>query len=96
MDAHYKFFNKLVNNEININIDLFDKNNKKVLTASQYGKLIDLNKKNMFKFLSYNPLLGFKVMLGILLEAMKIIFKGGKYYARKKKPNDTISFEGNF
>ena len=96
MDAHYKFFNKLVNNEININIDLFDKNNKKVLTASQYGKLIDLNKKNMFKFLSYNPLLGFKVMLGILLEAMKINFKGGKYYARKKKPNDTISFEGNF
>ena len=30
MDANYKFFNKLVNNEININIDLFDKNNKKV------------------------------------------------------------------
>ena len=96
MEAHYKFFNKMINNQININIDLFDKNNKKVLTASQYGKLIDLNKKNMFKFLSYNPLLGFKVMLGILLEAMKIIFKGGKYYARKKKPNDTISFEGNF
>jgi len=28
--------------------------------------------------------------------ALKIISKGGKYYARKKKPNDTISFEGNF
>ena len=29
-------------------------------------------------------------------EAVKIISKGGKYYARKKKPNDTISYEGNF
>ena len=52
--------------------------------------------KNMFKFLYYNPLLGFKVMAGILYEALKIIYKGGKYYARKKKPNDTVSFEGNF
>ena len=73
--------------QININIDLFDKNNKKVLTASQYGKFIEFNSRNMFKFLSYNPLLGFKVMLGILFEAIRIIFKGGKYYGRKRKPN---------
>tara|TARA_B100001769_G_C22013547_1_gene544700 strand:- start:84 stop:857 length:774 start_codon:yes stop_codon:yes gene_type:complete len=96
MEAHYKFFNKMFEDQININIDLFDKNNKKVLTASQYGKFVEFNSKNMFKFLSYNPLLGFKVMIGILYEALKIIYKGGKYYARTKKPNDTISFEGNF
>ena len=96
MEAYYKFFNNMFKDKININIDLFDKNNKKVLTASQYGKFIEFNSKNMFKFLSYNPLLGFKVMFGILYEAVKIIFKGGKYYTRKKKPNDTISFEGNF
>ena len=96
MEAYYKFFNKMFNDKININIDLFDKNNKKVLTASQYGKFIEFNSRNMFKFLSYNPLLGFKVMIGILYEALKIISKGGKYYRRKKKPNDTVSFEGNF
>ena len=96
MEAHYKFFNKMFKNQVNINIDLFDKNNKKVLTAAQYGNFIEFNSKNMFKFLSYNPFLGFKVMIGILYEAIKIISKGGKYYARKKKPNDTISFEGNF
>ncbi len=96
MEAYYKFFNRMFKDQININIDLFDKNNNKVLTASQYGNFIELNNKNMFKFLSYNPLLGFKVMIGILYEAIKIIFKGGRYYARKKKPNDTISFEGNF
>ena len=37
-----------------------------------------------------------KTPAGILYEALKIIYKGGKYYARKKKPNDTVSFEGNF
>ena len=96
MEAYYKFFNKKFKDQININIDLFDKNNKKVLSASQYGKFIEFNSKNMFKFLSYNPLLGFKVMIGILYEAIKIILKGGKFYARNKKPNDTISFEGRF
>ena len=34
-------------------------------------------------------------MIGILYEAFKIVIKGGKFYARKKKPNDTISYEGN-
>ena len=43
-----------------------------------------------------NPLFGFKVMVAILFEALRIVFKGGRYYARKKKPIDTISFEGNF
>ena len=95
MEAHYKFFNKMFDGQINISIDLFDKNNNKILTASQYGKFIDLNSKNMIKFISYNPLLGFKVMIGILYEAFKIVIKGGKFYARKKKPNDTISYEGN-
>tara|TARA_A100001015_G_scaffold310267_1_gene411325 strand:- start:678 stop:1451 length:774 start_codon:yes stop_codon:yes gene_type:complete len=96
MEAHYQFINKIFKDKININIDLFDNNNNKVLSASQYGKFIELNFKNMFKFLSYNPLFGFKVMFGILYEALRIIFKGGKYYSRKKKLNDTISYEGYF
>ena len=73
MDAYYKFFNKMFEDQINVNIDLFDKNNNKILTASQYGKFIDLNSRNMFKFISYNPLFGFKVLVGILFEAFKII-----------------------
>ena len=96
MEAHYEFINKMINDKLNINIDLFDNNNNKVLTASQYGKFIEFNFKNMFKFLSYNPLLGFKVMIGILYEAMRIMLKGGKYYSRNKKSNDTISYEGYF
>ena len=90
------FVGDRINKQSFSDIVLFDKNNNKILTASQYGKFIDLNLKNMIKFISYNPLLGFKVMIGILYEAFKIVIKGGKFYARKKKPNDTISFEGNF
>ena len=41
-----------------------------------------------------NPLMTFRVFFGIHLQAMKIIFKGGKYYARNKKTLDTISYEG--
>ena len=49
---------------------------------------------SLFKLL--NPLFGFKVMSAILFESIKIILKGGKYYARNKKPKDTISYEGSF
>jgi hypothetical protein len=35
-------------------------------------------------------------MAFILFEAFRIVFKGGRYYARKKKTTDTISFEGSF
>ena len=50
----------------------------------------------LLKYNLLNPLLGFKVMTAILFEAIRIIFKGGKYYAREKKPKDTITFEGSF
>ena len=50
----------------------------------------------LLKYNLLNPLLGFKVMSAILFEALRIVFKGGKYYARKKKPKDTVSFEGSF
>ena len=35
-------------------------------------------------------------MAAILFEALRIVFKGGRYYARKKKTIDTVSFEGSF
>ena len=73
-----------------------DKDNKKILMAAQSGKFTAFKASELLKYNILNPLLGFKVMSAILFEAMRIIFKGGKYYARKKKPKDTISFEGSF
>ena len=96
MRGYYKFKNKMDSNKININIDLLNYKNEKILTASQFGKLKELNSISMIKFLSLNPLFGFKVIAAILFESLRIIFKGGKYYARKKKPDDTVNLEGTF
>ena len=91
----YLFTNILTNDHINIIIDLYD-NNKKILMSSQSGKFIDFKVSKLLKYNLLNPLFGFKIMSAILFEATMIFFKGGKYYARKKKLKDTISFEGSF
>jgi len=96
MKGKYFFTNKLTDDYINIIIDLYDDNNKKILMAAQSGKLIDFKVSELLKYNLLNPLFGFKVMSAILFEAIRIVFKGGKYYARNKKPKDTISFEGSF
>ena len=96
MKGKYFFTNKLTNNYINIIIDLYGDDNKKILMASQSGKLVDFKVSKLLKYNILNPLFGFKVMSAILFEALRIIFKGGKFYARKKKSKDTISFEGSF
>ena len=96
MKGKYLFTNKLDKDKINLIIDLYDTNNNKVLMASQTGKFADFKAVKLLKYNIFNPLMGFKVMLAILFEALRIVLKGGRYYARKKKPTDTISFEGNF
>ena len=96
MKGKYYFTNKLTNDYLNIIIDLYDNNNKKILMAAQSGKFTAFKASKLLKYNLLNPLLGFKVMFAILFEAIRIIFKGGKYYARDKKPKDTISFEGSF
>ena len=96
MRAKYCFTNKLTNDYLNVIIDLYDSDNKKILMAAQSGKFTAFKVSKLLKYNLLNPLLGFKVMSAILFEAIRIIFKGGKYYAREKKPKDTISFEGTF
>ena len=96
MKGKYCFTNKLTNDYLNIIIDLYDSDNKKILMAAQSGTFTAFKASKLLKYNLFNPLLGFKVMSAILFEAIRIIFKGGKYYAREKKPKDTISFEGSF
>ena len=96
MTGKYLFTNKLTKDHISIVIDLYNNNNQKILMASQSGKFIDFKPSNLLKYNLLNPLLGLKIMIAILFEAVKIVLKGGKYYARSKKLKDTISFEGSF
>jgi len=96
MKSYYKFNNSMDDNNLNVIIDLYDQSNYKILSAMQYGKFKQINSLGMLKFLGLNPLFGFKVIFAILFEAFAILIKGGKYYSRKKKLNDSISFEGDF
>ena len=96
MKGKYFFTNKLDQEKINLIIDLYDANNNRVLMASQTGKFVDFKATKLLKYNILNPLFGFKVMAAILFEALRIVFKGGRYYARKKKIIDTVSFEGSF
>ena len=96
MNGRYIFTNKLTKDHINIIIDLYDNNNNKILMASQSGRFIDFNVRKLLKYNLLNPLLGLKVIISILFESVRIVLKGGKYYARNKKAKDTISFEGSF
>ena len=95
MEGVYEFTNKLDDTSISININLVNKKNrKKIMTASQYGYSEQFSNLTLMRYLYFNPLIGFKVFIAIIYEAVKIFFKGGKYYSRRKKPNDTISYEG--
>tara|TARA_B110000263_G_scaffold210621_1_gene193217 strand:- start:363 stop:1148 length:786 start_codon:yes stop_codon:yes gene_type:complete len=95
MKARYKFKNLLPQKKMSIVIDLFDKDNKKILTATQYGFKLSFDTFSLLKQLLFNPLVTIKVIFAILYESIFIILKGGKYYAREKKINDSISFEGD-
>ena len=96
MEGDYYFKNKISKDKVNISIDLLNKNKKKVMSAYQVGNLTSFSSNGLLKFIFFNPLLGFKVIIAILFESLRIIYKGGKYYARNKKPNDTITLEGIF
>ena len=95
MKAKYKFKNSLPYEKMSIVINLFDQNNKKVLTASQFGSRFHLNSYSLVRQLLFNPLLIIKVISSILYESIFIVLRGGKYYKREKKINDSISFEGD-
>ena len=95
MKGLYKFKNSEPKEKISIVIDLFDKNNLKILTASQYGERVNFSSSILLKQVIINPLLIVKVILSIMYEAIFIVFKGGKYYGRNKKKLDSVSFEGN-
>ena len=95
MDAYYKFNTKIPSEKLLISIEQFNLENKKILFASQTGKLMTLSSKNLLFHLFYNPLLSIKVIFSIHFQALMIMLKGGKYYSRNIKKKDTVTFEGN-
>jgi len=94
MDYYYKFSTQTPSNKLSILIEQFNTKGEKVFFASQIGKKTYFTSATILKSFFKNPLMTFRVIFGIHYQALKIFFKGGKYYFRKKKPIDTTSFEG--
>ena len=61
MKAKYKFKNLIPKDKMSVVIDLFDKKNKKILTASQFGDRVYLNSYTLFKQLLFNPFITIKI-----------------------------------
>tara|TARA_B100000029_G_scaffold514146_1_gene615865 strand:- start:968 stop:1756 length:789 start_codon:yes stop_codon:yes gene_type:complete len=94
MNCYYNFTIKKPLKNLFLLIEQFNMKNEKILIASQIGKKVEFKSFEILLSFLKNPLMTFKVIFAIHFQALKIIFKGGKYYPRKKKPLDTISFEG--
>lgn len=90
------FYNFQINdpkNNLIVNINQFLDDNSKILYASQNGKKIKLNSFNLYKSLIKYPFLTFKIILSIYWQAIKLWFKGAKFYSRVPKINDSKSYE---
>ena len=64
-----------------------------LLTASQVGKRLKLNSKNLFLQFLRHPLMSFKVILAIHFEAFRLWFKGVKHVKKKIKIKNNLSLE---
>ena len=95
MRCKYQFFTKIPKDKFSIIIKVFDYSKNKILFASQTGKKIKFSSLSLIKQLFKNPFIMYKVFFFILYQSIVIILKGGKYYSRKKKVLDSISFEGS-
>ena len=77
-------------------IDIFIKEtdvNGVLITASQVGKRLELNSKNLFSQFLRHPLMSFKVILAIHFEAFRLWLKGVRHVKKTIKIKNNISTE---
>ena len=67
--------------------------NEKILYASQDGKRVDLNSKELLKSYLKHPLMTFKIISAIHFEAFKLWIKGIKFIKKKLKIKNNITVE---
>ena len=64
-----------------------------LLLASQVGKRLKLNSKNLFMQFLKHPLMSFKVIMAIHFEAFRLWLKGVKHVKKKIKIKNNLSLE---
>ena len=92
MDCNYFFRLLKPGKKISIIIDQYQIN-EKILYASQDGKRVDFNSKELLRSYLKHPLMTFKVISAIHFEAFKLWTKGIKFVQKKLKIKNNISFE---
>tara|TARA_B100000427_G_scaffold115310_1_gene95781 strand:- start:247 stop:1020 length:774 start_codon:yes stop_codon:yes gene_type:complete len=94
IEMNCKYFFKVLNpkEKLSVIINQNDDNGK-LLYASQDGFKKELNTKNLILSYISHPLMTFKIIGAIHLEALKIWLKGVKFVKKKIKIKNNITFE---
>ena len=92
MKTFYNFRLSKPSNRISVLIKQEDSNGL-LLVASQTGKKINLNNKNLFLQFIKHPLMSFKIIVAIHFEAFRLWIKGIKLVKKKIKIKNNLSLE---
>ena len=92
MDCNYFFRILKPEDKMSVIIDQYQ-TNEKILYASQDGKRVDFNSKELLKSYLKHPLMTFKIISAIHFEAFKLWTKGIKFIKKKLKIKNNITFE---
>ena len=94
IEMNCKYFFKLLKpgEKISVIIDQYQED-EKILFASQDGKRVDFNSKELIKSYIKHPLMTFKIISAIHFEAFKLWLKGIKYVKKKLNIKNNITCE---
>ena len=92
MNCNYFFRILKPSEKISVVIDQYQLD-EKILFASQDGKRVDFNSKELLKSYIKHPLMTFKIISAIHFEAFKLWLKGIKFIKKKFKIRNNITFE---
>ena len=92
MNCNYFFRILRPSEKISVVIDQYQLD-EKILFASQDGKRVDFNSKELLKSYLKHPLMTFKIISAIHFEAFKLWIKGIKFVKKKFKIKNNITFE---
>ena len=92
MNCNYFFRILKPSEKISVIIDQYQLN-EKILFASQDGRRVDFNSRELLKSYIKHPLMTFKVISAIHFEAFKLWAKGIRFIKKKFKIKNNITFE---
>ena len=92
MNCNYFFRILKPAEKISVIIDQYQLDDK-IFFASQDGRRVDFNSKELLKSYIKHPLMTFKVISAIHFEAFKLWFKGIRFIKKKFKIKNNITFE---